>query len=102
MENEIRAVNAVRIYWDGLTPMADLKFAYGEPVTIQWNDAEERAKYADGINAYTLIYDEREKPKWKDFGHNDSIEQAIEYGNRQRKMNDEAVSEAIKELMQML
>ncbi len=68
MENK-RAVNAIRIYWDGITPMADLKFAYGEPVTIQWNDAKERAKYANGINAYTLIYDEREKPKWEDFGH---------------------------------
>ena len=32
----------------------------------------------------------------------DPVEQAIEYGNRQRKINDEAISEAIKELRQML
>lgn len=61
---EKRAVNAIRIYWNGIIPMAELKFAYGDNVTIQWNNDEERAKYADGINAYTLFYDEREKPEW--------------------------------------
>lgn len=64
---EKRAVNAIRIYWDGIRIMADLKFAYGDMETIEWTNVEQRERYV--INGYTLIYDEREKPKWEDFKH---------------------------------
>ena len=64
---EKRVVNAIRIYWDGIRVMADLKFAYGDMETIEWTNESQRKEYV--INGYTLIYDEREKPKWEDFGH---------------------------------
>ena len=57
-------VNAVRIYYKnghGPTPYADLAFAYGGMVTIQWTNVEQRTEYMQGINGYTLFYDEREK-----------------------------------------
>ena len=54
---------AVRLYLaeDGHTPMADIKFAFGSPVTIQWANIAERTKYQNLITAYTLWYDERPK-----------------------------------------
>lgn len=64
---EKKVVNAIRIYWDGIRVMADLKFPYGDMETIEWTNESQREEYV--INGYTLIYDEREKPKWEDFGH---------------------------------
>lgn len=67
------AVNAIRIFYaDGtITPMAELAFAFGDKVIIQWDLPSERDAYDSGINAYTVIYDER--PKRPDF--NDWVKQ---------------------------
>lgn len=54
------AVNAIRITEEaGCLPIAELVFAFGDSVKIAWSNSEERSKYEAGINAYTLIYDER-------------------------------------------
>lgn len=53
------SVTAIKIYNNGVYPMAVLAFAFGGSVEIQWNIVEEREKYAAGINGYTLMYDER-------------------------------------------
>lgn len=57
------AVEAVRIFMDerGITPMAELAFAYGGTAIIRYDNVKERALYYEGINAYTYIYDERIK-----------------------------------------
>ena len=44
---------------NGYQPMAELAFAFGGKVTIRWDDVIMRNKYAPGINAYTLMFDER-------------------------------------------
>lgn len=59
------AVNAIKIFTadNGHTPMATLAFAFGGTATIEWANVKQREVYAAGINAYTLMYDERrEKP----------------------------------------
>ena len=62
------AISAIRIYnQDGYKPMAQLVFALGKEVTIEWDNVEQRKKYAAGINAYTYIYDEREKCSFNDW-----------------------------------
>ena len=54
------AIIAIRIYLqNGYQPMAELAFAFGGKVTIRWDDVIMRNKYAPGINAYTLMFDER-------------------------------------------
>lgn len=54
------AVTAIRIFnEDGYKPMAELLFAFGGSRIIRWDIAENREEYAAGINAYTLMYDER-------------------------------------------
>ena len=57
------AIEAIRIFMDenGITPMAELAFAYGGTATICWVNTYEREIYKDGINGYTYIYDERPK-----------------------------------------
>jgi hypothetical protein len=67
------AVVAIRIFYaEGtFTPMAELAFAFGGKVTVRWDMPLEREVYAPGINAYTVIYDER--PKRPDF--NDWVKQ---------------------------
>lgn len=61
-------VVAIRIYLEnGHQPMAELAFAFGGTETIHWDDIAEREKYSAGINAYTLIYDERPKREFKDW-----------------------------------
>lgn len=53
-------VEAIHIWLkDGYKPMADLAFISGGVKTIAWDDIEEREKYSFGINAYTIIYDDR-------------------------------------------
>ena len=58
------AITAIKIFTadDGHTPMATLAFAFGGTATIEWADAKQREIYASGINAYTLMYDNRDKP----------------------------------------
>ena len=56
------AVVAIRIYFmDDRNPMADLAFAFGGTVTIEWTNVTQREKYSKGITGYTLIYDLRPK-----------------------------------------
>ena len=56
------AVVAIHIWLkDGYQPMADLTFAFGGMKTIEWDNIDEREKYQRGINAYTIIYDDRTK-----------------------------------------
>lgn len=62
------AVVAMRIFYgECYTPMAELAFAFGGTVTIQWTLITDREKYQSGINGYTLVYDEREKADFKTF-----------------------------------
>lgn len=58
------AITAIEIFMadDGHTPMATLAFAFGGTATIEWANVEQREVYASGINAYTLMYDKRDKP----------------------------------------
>lgn len=54
------AVTAVRIYnKDGYNPTADLAFAFGGMITIEWDRCDLREIFMPGINAYTLMYDTR-------------------------------------------
>lgn len=56
------AVVAIHIWLkDGYQPMADLAFAFGGMETIEWDNIDKRAKYQRGINAYTIMYDDRTK-----------------------------------------
>lgn len=53
-------VEAIHIWLkDGYKPMADLAFAFGGTETIEWDNVDARAKYQCGINAYTIMYDDR-------------------------------------------
>lgn len=55
-------VTAIHIYLEnGYKPMAELAFAYGGTKIIHWDDIAERATYMEGINAYTIICDDRAK-----------------------------------------
>ena len=55
-------VTAIRIFFQNdRRPMAELAFAYGGTVTIDWSCSAERKQFESGINGYTLIYDERPK-----------------------------------------
>jgi hypothetical protein len=61
-------VLAIRIYLGGnCTPMADLRMADGVVETICWVDVKARKQFEQGINGYTLIYDERPKVPWEDW-----------------------------------
>lgn len=61
-------VMAIRIYLvHGHIPMAELVFPDGRYTTIEWANVSHRDKYKSGINAYTLIYDERPKKDFKEW-----------------------------------
>lgn len=59
--NEQGVITAIRIFYkeDGVTPMAELVFALGGSVTIEWTNAKIRKEYEKGINGYTFFFDER-------------------------------------------
>lgn len=60
------AVIAIHIWLkDGYQPMAELAFAFGGTAVIQWDNVYARDEYASGINAYTIIYDDR--TEWHSF-----------------------------------
>lgn len=65
-----KRILAVRIYFPegSTTPMADLKMADGVTETIVWTDVKQRKQFETGINGYTLIYDERPKREWSEWG----------------------------------
>lgn len=52
------AVVAIKIS-DTLPVKATLAFAFGGTVEIEWDRVDQRETYSAGINAYTVIYDER-------------------------------------------
>lgn len=55
-------VTAIHIYLeDGHKPMAELAFAFGGTEIIHWDSVAERDMYECGINAYTIMYDDRAK-----------------------------------------
>lgn len=61
-------VEAIRIFYGkACWPYATLAFAFGGTVTIDWANVEERNKYMPGINAYTLIVDDRVKKNFEDY-----------------------------------
>lgn len=61
-------VEAIRIFYGkACWPYATLAFAFGGTVTIDWANVEERNKYMHGINAYTLIIDDRVKKNFKNY-----------------------------------
>lgn len=64
-------VVAMRIFYaeNGFTPMAELIFAFGKSKIIRWDVIEERETYLPGINAYTLVYDERPKREFNEWKH---------------------------------
>lgn len=56
------AVIAIYIYLeDGYKPMAELIFAFGGAEIIHWDDIKEREAYMKGINAYTIMCNDRAK-----------------------------------------
>lgn len=69
MHGSIRAVRIFADIHNVCTPMAELAFASGVTETIQWNSAQERERYAPGITAYTIFFDERTKAKFEDFAN---------------------------------
>jgi hypothetical protein len=63
-------VIAIRIYEEEgneTHPQADLVFAFGGTRTITWTNMEERESFHEGINGYTVFFDEREHPTFEDF-----------------------------------
>ncbi len=69
--NTSGVIVAMRIFYaeNGFTPMAELVFAFGRSKTIRWDVIEENEIYLPGINAYTLIYDERPKKEFNEWKH---------------------------------
>lgn len=62
------AITAIRIYFmHDRIPMADLAFAFGGMATIEWTNVVQRENYKSGINGYTYVFDEREKPDFNSF-----------------------------------
>ena len=56
------AVEAIRIFYSENATMdvlAELRFCFGGTTIIEWMNPDEREKFADGINGYTLFLDER-------------------------------------------
>lgn len=53
-------VTAIRLFYDNMvTPMAELAFAFGGTITIEWVNVTQRDFFTKGINGYTLMYDTR-------------------------------------------
>ena len=69
-----RGVLAIRIYFADKGPgrpvMADLFMVDHAIETIEWTNEEQREKYAEGINSYTLIFDERPGQTWEEMTGN--------------------------------
>ena len=64
------AVVAIRIFVadNGLTPMAEIKFAFcPDTVIVQWDVVANREMLSPGITAYTLWYDERPKRDFREW-----------------------------------
>ena len=56
------AVEAIRIFYSENTTkdiLAELRFRFGGTTIIEWTNPDEREKFADGIDGYTLFLDER-------------------------------------------
>ena len=56
------AVEAIRIFYSENATMdvlAELRFCFGGTTIIEWTNPDEREKFAEGINGYTLFLDER-------------------------------------------
>ena len=56
------AVEAIRIFYSENATMdvlAELRFCFGGATIIKWTNPNEREKFAEGINGYTLFLDER-------------------------------------------
>lgn len=56
------AVEAIRIFYSENATMdvlAELRFCFGGTTIIEWTNPDEREKFSDGINGYTLFLDER-------------------------------------------
>lgn len=56
------AVEAIRIFYSENATMdvlAELRFCFGGTTIIEWTNPDEREKFTDGINGYTLFLDER-------------------------------------------
>lgn len=67
-----KSVIALRIYYAfDRIPMADLLMSDGVIETIEWTNVKQRKQFAECINGYTLVYDERPKASWKEFTHHD-------------------------------
>ena len=55
-------VEAIRIFYSENTTkdiLAELRFCFGGTTIIEWTNPDEREKFADGIDGYTLFLDER-------------------------------------------
>lgn len=61
-------ITAIHIYLeDGYQPMAELAFAFGGTKIIHWDNIVEREFYAEGINAYTIMFDDRAKLPFENY-----------------------------------
>lgn len=62
-----KSVIALRIYYAfDRQPMADLLMSDGVIETIEWTNVKQRKQFAERINGYTLVYDERPKLPWEE------------------------------------
>lgn len=55
-------VEVIRIFYSENTTkdiLAELRFCFGGTTIIEWTNPDEREKFADGIDGYTLFLDER-------------------------------------------
>lgn len=55
-------VEAIRIFYSENATrdiLAELRFCFGGTTIIEWTNPDEREKFADGIDGYTLFLDER-------------------------------------------
>lgn len=55
-------VEVIRIFYSENDPkdiLAELKFCFGGSTIIEWTNPDEREKFEEGINGYTLFLDER-------------------------------------------
>lgn len=60
------SVTAIHLWLkDQYQPMATLAFAFGCTATIEWDNITQRDHFITGINAYTIIYDDR--TEWRAF-----------------------------------
>lgn len=60
------AVVAIRIKEGEIFPVAEIKTVSGKIFNITWTNKEERDSFAQGINGYTFIYDERQRVSFEE------------------------------------